>query len=94
MYQKIQSHIPLLTICKGDARYSFLETGDIYEFQKGYMMINQFMGNMTDGAISNIYLRIHKENGEIGVYPLRGKASTAVIRKNDERICREYTTKA
>ena len=86
MYKKIQSQIPLLTFCKGDAHYSFLETGDIYEFQKGYMMINQFMGNMTDGAISNIYLRIHKENGEIKVYPLRGKASQAVLRKNEERL--------
>lgn len=86
MYQKIQSHIPLIVYDKGDAHYSFLETGDVYEFRKGYMMINQFMGNMSDGAISNIYLRIHKANGELSVYPLRGKASQATVCKTDNKL--------
>lgn len=89
MYQMIQSDIPVISYNKGNAAYTFLETGDIYEFSNGYMMVNQLLGNMSDGAISNIYLRIHKENGELAVYPLRGKASNAVLHKNDGGLCFE-----
>jgi membrane-associated phospholipid phosphatase len=32
MYKKIQSQIPLIAFHKGAATYTFLETGDIYEF--------------------------------------------------------------
>ena len=88
MYQMIQSDIPVFSFQKGAANYTFLQTGDIYEFGNGYMMVNQFMGNMTDGAISNIYLRIHKSDG-VAVYPLRGKASNAVMRKNADKLCFE-----
>lgn len=89
MYQNIQSNIPIITYRKGDANYIFLETGDIYEFSKGSMIVNQFWGNMMDGAISNIYLRIHEQDGTIKVYPLRGKCSQAVMQRSNNKLCFE-----
>lgn len=89
MYKKIQSNIPLIMYGKGNMNYAFLETGDIYEFCKGYKMINQFIGNLSDGAISNIYLRVYGKDGELEVYPLRGKASGAVLSGNADGLCFE-----
>ena len=86
MYRKIQSNIPLIAFNKGAATYTFLETGDIYEFCNGYQMVNQYQGNLSDGAISNIYLRVY-ENGKPELFPLRGKASQAVLTKNEEKLC-------
>lgn len=87
MYKKIQSRIPLIAFHKGAATYTFLETGDIYEFCNGYQMVNQYQGNLSDGAVSNIYLRVYNENGKIELFPLRGKASEAVLSKNEEKLC-------
>lgn len=93
MYRKIQSDIPLITYSKGSMNYSFLETGDIYEFRKENFIMNQFCGNLSDGAISNIYLRIWRENGEPEVYPLRGKQSGAVLYRSTEGLCFENRVK-
>ena len=79
MYQTKKSNISLISYQKGSMNYAFLETGDIYEFCKEFKMVNQFQGNLSDGALSNIYLRVHKECGEVEVFPLRGKHSTSVL---------------
>ncbi len=89
MYQKIQSKIPLIRYHHGNTCFAFLETGDIYEFTKGYQMVNQFLGNLSDGAISNIYLRVYEKDGALKVFPLRGKASGAALSKSAEKLCFE-----
>ena len=62
-----------------DATYSFLETGDIYEFKKSHYMINQLQTGLTEEAIQNIYLRIHDPGEPIRIYPLTGSASHSSI---------------
>ena len=86
MYQTKKSNISLISYPKGNMNYAFLETGDIYEFCKEFKMVNQLQGNLSDGALSNIYLRVHKECGRIEVFPLRGKNSTSVLQKSEERL--------
>ncbi len=40
-------HTNLITLIRDDFRYSFLPTGDIFEFTRAEFLINQFQGSVT-----------------------------------------------
>ena len=67
----------LVTIESEGLTFRFLKTGDIYDIQKKPVMINQLMGNPIDGSMNNLYLRIHRDSGDISYYPLLGVQSSS-----------------
>ncbi len=76
MFETRQSSIPLLHFGE-EASYSFLETGDIYEFRRTHFLINQLQTGLTEESVQNIYLRIYEEGNPIRLYPLTGSAAFA-----------------
>lgn len=80
----------LIEFKQGKTTYSFLPTGDIFEFNHSGIMLNEFRGNSKDGSPGNIYLRIYKENSVIA-YPLLGIRSHSVLKKGDNSLL--YTGK-
>lgn len=71
-----------------DTTYSFLPTGDIYNITYENFMINQFRGNVKDGSVNNIYLRIyHKDT--IAAYPLLGILSSSTVSSTDDALLYE-----
>lgn len=75
-----------LTIQQKDTTYSFLPTGDVFTFLHKNFLINQFRGNVLDGSVNNIYLRIYKENTPPEIYPLLGVQSESQIFASKERL--------
>lgn len=69
---------------KDESKFSFLLSGDIFEFTFGNYLINQFQGSAKEGSANNIWLRIY-ENGSPKDYPLLGIASGS-------RICKGKNT--
>lgn len=67
-----------LSISQKDGCYTFLPTGDVFTFIQGGILINQFRGNVKDGSVNNIYLRVYHENG-IQHYPLLGIRSASTL---------------
>ncbi|WP_404347637.1 cellobiose phosphorylase [Sutcliffiella horikoshii] len=65
-----------INIEAGNVRFTFLNSGDLFEATHREIMINQWMSNPIDGALNNLYLRVHGENG-IQAYPLLGVKSTS-----------------
>ena len=76
MIQGQQTHF--INFSKGNSNFSFLPTGDIYEFTYDDFMINGYWGNCIDGSSNNIYLRLYEQDKVIS-YPLLGKASESRI---------------
>lgn len=60
----------------GETNVTFLNSGDIFEITHQEAMINQIRGNVIDGSMNNIYLRIY-EGSQIKSYPLLGVKSTS-----------------
>lgn len=81
-------HSNLISFSRGNSRYSFLPTGDIFEFMQDEVLINQFQGNPVDGSVNNIYLRVHTADG-INSYPLLGITSRSKLSYNHERLVYE-----
>jgi 1,2-beta-oligoglucan phosphorylase len=67
-----------LNLAADDMEYRFLPTGDVFTFNCGKFLINQLRGNVRDGSVNNIYLRIY-EAGVKKVYPLLGIRSTSKV---------------
>ncbi|MGD6778155.1 hypothetical protein, partial [Sutcliffiella horikoshii] len=65
-----------INIEAGNVRFTFLNSGDIFEATHKEIMTNQWMSNPIDGALNNLYLRVHGENS-IQAYPLLGVKSTS-----------------
>ncbi len=74
MFQTKRSNIPLIKFGE-EATYTFLETGDIYEFKRSHFLMNQLSTGLIEEAIHNIYLRVHAPGEPIRIYPLIGQAS-------------------
>lgn len=55
----------------GKTVFSFLRSGDIYEVTHDGIMVNQLRVNQLDGAVGNLYLRLHLPSG-IKVVPMLG----------------------
>ena len=83
MIQRQQTQI--INFSKGSSNFSFLPTGDIYEFTYDDVMINGYRGNCIDGSANNIYLRLY-ERDKITSYPLLGRASGSRIRAGGDRL--------
>ena len=58
----------------GDAEYSFLSSGDVYQFMNGEVLVNEFVGSLKEGSANNLWLRIYEEN-EIKWWPMLGLRS-------------------
>lgn len=65
-------------ITSGDLTYTFLNTGDIFDIVSEKTMINQWNGNVIDGSLNNLYLRVHKE-GTIAWCPVLGVKSPSEV---------------
>lgn len=78
-------HSNLISFSRGNFRYSFLPTGDIFEFSHAEVLINQFQGNPADGSANNIYLRVHTAEG-IKSYPLLGITSRSRLSYNQDKL--------
>ncbi|UQZ36262.1 cellobiose phosphorylase [Paenibacillus sp. PK3_47] len=78
-------HSHLIGFSRGDSRYSFLPTGDIFEFMHAHTLINQYQGNPVDGSANNIYLRVHTAGG-INSYPLLGIRSRSRLSYNQDKL--------
>ena len=73
----------LINFAKGEANFSFLPTGDIYEFTYQSTLINGYLGNSVDGSSNNIYLRVYDNDiDNVSVYPLIGTKSKSKISVN------------
>ncbi|WP_340025398.1 cellobiose phosphorylase [Paenibacillus sp. FSL K6-1096] len=83
----------MITLTRDDLSYTFLPTGDIFEFTHAPILINQFQGNPADGSANNIYLRIHTEEG-IRSYPLLGIRSGSTLSRTQDKLVYEGTAEA
>lgn len=70
---------------RGESTFSFLPTGDIFEFTSGPFMINQFQGSAKEGSANNIWLRIYKDD-EPKAYPLLGIQSESRIARSENTL--------
>lgn len=82
---KLDQNTQYITLKRGESTFSFLPTGDIFEFTCEHFMINQFQGSAKEGSSNNIWLRIYKE-GTPEVYPLLGINSGSKISKGENTI--------
>jgi cellobiose phosphorylase len=69
----------------GDIRFTFLNSGDLYEATHKMTMINQWNSNPIDGSINNIYLRLHRAPG-LQVVPLLGVQSGSSVRYSEYQV--------
>jgi 1,2-beta-oligoglucan phosphorylase len=69
----------------GDYRFSFLNSGDIFEVSHNDTMINQWMSNPIDGALNNVFLRLFHADG-IKVAPLLGVRSNSTVSHTDSQV--------
>lgn len=67
-----------INIQAGDLRFTFWQSGDLYQAVNGKTMINQLIANPLDGSLNNIYLRIHQDSG-IRYYPMLGIQSHSKV---------------
>ncbi|QFT90529.1 hypothetical protein FIU87_17945 [Bacillus sp. THAF10] len=79
-----------LNIEAGNIQFTFLNSGDLFEAMHKDIMINQWMSNPLDGALNNLFLRVHGENG-IEVYPLLGVHSTSKVKHATQEMTWEGT---
>ncbi|MDR9857243.1 cellobiose phosphorylase [Paenibacillus sp. VCA1] len=74
-----------LNIQAGDLKFTFWESGDLHQALCGGTMINQLVANPIEGALNNLYLRIHGESG-ISFYPLLGIRSQSKVSAGENRM--------
>ncbi|MCM3001918.1 cellobiose phosphorylase [Paenibacillus cellulositrophicus] len=74
-----------LHVQAGDLSFTFWESGDLFQAVSGKTMINQLMSSPLDGALNNLYLRIHDDSA-IRFYPLLGIRSDSRVSTGEGRI--------
>lgn len=74
-----------ITLKNNNSTFSFLASGDAFEWIHDSVMINDFHGTNTDGSSNNIYLRIYN-NDTIKSYPLIGVHSNSTIESNETSL--------
>lgn len=74
-----------ITLKNSNSTFSFLASGDTFEWIYDSVMINDFHGTNTDGSSNNIYLRIYDGNS-IQSYPLIGVHSNSTIEASDTAL--------
>lgn len=70
----------MILLKSDELSFDFLETGDLYESKIKDVNINLFKGNVIDGSLNNIYLRI-TEHDKYYYTPLLGKNSNSIFHK-------------
>lgn len=79
-----QNH-SLITLERGDSRFCFLETGDVWEWIQNNIRINMLTGNPCDGSINNLWLRVYEADG-IRSFPLMGIKSGFTVQKGEHSL--------
>jgi 1,2-beta-oligoglucan phosphorylase len=74
-----------IKIKAGDFQFTFLNSGDLCAANHKTTMINQLVANPIDGALNNLFLRIHKSS-EIKVYPLLGIRSESSVSFSNSQV--------
>lgn len=82
---KLMQNVNYILFQQGKSTFSFLPSGDIFEFTFENFLINQFQGNVREGSANNIWLRIYK-NDKLSVYPLLGINSRSRIFKGENTL--------
>ena len=82
----LEQQAECITFTCGDAKYEFFPNGDIREFTVANFMVNQFMGHPFEGSVNNIFLKVHHEDGEDGIYPLLGCRSESTVTKTSHGL--------
>lgn len=62
----------------GNSSFTFLSSGDRFEWLHDSVMINSFRGNQVSGSPGNLYLRIY-HGEDISFYPLMGLCSRSNV---------------
>lgn len=73
-----------LCLKEGLTSFQFLTTGDLGQATIGRAQLNQVKGNLLDGSMTNLYLRI-KEGNQISHFPLIGVRSHSEFAIGDNR---------
>lgn len=76
-----------ISLQKGGLQFSFHPSGDLYKATAadGQTMINQMLASPLDGALNNIYARLHLADG-IQAYPLLGTKSASRFCRDRDRL--------
>lgn len=82
----LDQHAQRIVFRNETCSFSFLPSGDVFEFVSGPFLLNQFQGNPLDGSINNIYLRVYSEQEGIVCYPLLGIRSASQLAVDGERL--------
>ncbi|MFC3748156.1 GH36-type glycosyl hydrolase domain-containing protein [Paenibacillus sp. GCM10012306] len=70
-----------ISLSTGELSFTFLNSGDVFKASYGRTMINQLLSNLLDGSLSNLYLRLHSNEG-IQAFPLLGIRSSSTVRQD------------
>ncbi len=73
-----------LCLKEGLTSFQFLTTGDLGQATIGRAQLNQVKGNLLDGSMTNLYLRM-KEGNQISHYPLIGVRSQSEFAIGDNQ---------
>ncbi len=82
---KMEPMKPAHLLEKGNTRFAFLESGDLFYALSSGCMINGLWGNPMDGSINNIWLRIRTAEGT-RVIPLLGIRSASRVSFETDRV--------
>jgi cellobiose phosphorylase len=85
-FMLLKSQAGYVIFHQGESRFSFLRSGDIFEFVHANIMLNQFQGSAREGSVNNIWLRVY-EGGKPAVQPLLGLYSGShILRAPDQLV--------
>ncbi|WP_371069031.1 GH36-type glycosyl hydrolase domain-containing protein [Sediminibacillus sp. JSM 1682029] len=70
----------------GEVSFSFMESGDIFQVTHNQTLINQWLANPIDGALNNVYLRVHQPDGTVVSVPMIGVQSNSKIEVGEKEI--------
>lgn len=82
---KLTQNTDYLMYQQGQSNFSFLPSGDIFEFTYESFLINQFQGSAKEGSANNIWLRVYNEDAP-RAYPLLGLFSQSKISKGENTL--------
>ncbi|MCK6256429.1 cellobiose phosphorylase [Fictibacillus sp. KIGAM418] len=81
----ITKTMPTFDIQAGNYRFTFLNSGDLFEAVHQGIMINQWQSNPIDGALNNLYLRIHSGDS-IQYFPMLGSHSNSKVSHSASQV--------
>ncbi|GLC82280.1 GH36-type glycosyl hydrolase domain-containing protein [Lacrimispora brassicae] len=75
----------MIQLYSDSLKFSFLESGDLFEAKTGDRNINLLKGNVIDGSLNNIYLRLNRQDGYEYI-ALLGKNSNSQFYKGKNSV--------